>query len=50
MEEREVVDWLRLSLLLVENDVLNRFSRLAKTAKSEILVRMPVTSTTSSLI
>ena len=34
-EEREVADWLRLGVLLVEKDVLNRFTRLAETAKVE---------------
>jgi len=33
--EREVADWLRLGLLVAEQDLLNRFSNLAKTAKLE---------------
>jgi hypothetical protein len=35
-EEREVTDWLRLNLLLVEKDLLNRFSNLAKAARLEL--------------
>ncbi|MDJ0957245.1 MAG: zinc ribbon-containing protein [Arenicellales bacterium] len=35
-EEREVADWLRLGLLVVEKGVLNRFSNLAQTAKLEL--------------
>lgn len=34
-EEREVADWLRLGLLVAEQDVLGRFARLAETAKLE---------------
>ena len=34
-EEREVADWLRLGLLVVEQRLLNRFSNLAQTAKLE---------------
>lgn len=35
-EEREVADWLRLKLLVVEQELLNRFSMLAATAKLEL--------------
>ena len=35
-EEREVADWLRLGLLVVEQGLLNRFSNLAQTAKLEL--------------
>ena len=36
MEEREVADWLRLGLLSVEKDVLNRFTELAQAARAEL--------------
>ena len=35
IEEREVADWLRLGLLLVEQELLNRFTMLAQAAKLE---------------
>ncbi len=36
IEERDVADWLRLNLLLVEKEVLHRFSALAQAAKLEL--------------
>jgi len=36
MEERDIADWLRLSLLAIEKELLNRFSGLAQTAKFEL--------------
>jgi len=36
MEERDLADWLRLSLLLIEKQLLNRFSTLAQAAKLEL--------------
>ena len=35
-EERELADWLRLSLLLIEKTLLRRFSTLAEAAKLEL--------------
>lgn len=35
MEEREIADWLHLSLLVVEKSVLSRFTLLAQAAKLE---------------
>jgi hypothetical protein len=35
-EERELADQLRLGLLVLERDVLNRFSELARAAKAEL--------------
>lgn len=35
-EEREVADWLRLGLLVVEQALLNRFTNLAETARLEL--------------
>lgn len=36
MEERDLADWLRLSLLLIEKQLLHRFSTLAQAAKLEL--------------
>ena len=36
MEEREIADWLRLNLLLVEKEILYRFTTLAQAAKLEL--------------
>jgi hypothetical protein len=36
VEERDVADWLRLNLLLVEKELLDRFSGLAQAAKLEL--------------
>jgi rubrerythrin len=36
IEEREVTDWLRLNLLLVEKDMLHRFTNLAQAARLEL--------------
>jgi len=36
MEERELADWLHLSLLVVEKKLLNRFTTLAHAAKLEL--------------
>jgi len=36
MEERDIADWLRLDLLAIEKELLNRFSGLAQAAKFEL--------------
>jgi hypothetical protein len=36
MEEHDIADWLRLSLLVVEKELLDRFTLLAETAKVEL--------------
>jgi hypothetical protein len=35
-EERDIADWLRLRLLVIEKELLNRFSGLAQAAKLEL--------------